>query len=104
VGADNVCHQAIFMKHASCAVTPLDPLVSGWVPVAVAPVADVAMAAGAGRVRAGLVRAGGAGAGSEWALAGRRVSSQHFRSSGRGNPRVRSDDVRPSAGSCDANR
>ena len=24
-GADNLCHQAIFMKHAPCAVTPLDP-------------------------------------------------------------------------------
>ena len=25
VGADNLCHQAIFMNHAPCAVTPLDP-------------------------------------------------------------------------------
>jgi hypothetical protein len=25
VGAENLCHQAIFMNHAPCAVTPLDP-------------------------------------------------------------------------------
>ena len=25
VGAENLCHQAIFMNHAACAVTPLDP-------------------------------------------------------------------------------
>ena len=25
VGVDNLCHQAIFMKHAPCAVTPLNP-------------------------------------------------------------------------------
>ena len=25
VGAENLCHQAIFMDHATSAVTPLDP-------------------------------------------------------------------------------
>jgi hypothetical protein len=25
VGAENLCHQAIFMNHAPCAVTPLNP-------------------------------------------------------------------------------
>jgi hypothetical protein len=25
VGAGNLCHQAVFMNHAACAVTPLDP-------------------------------------------------------------------------------
>ena len=25
VGAENLCHQAIFMNHAPCAVAPLDP-------------------------------------------------------------------------------
>ena len=25
VGAENLCHQAIFMYHAPCAVAPLDP-------------------------------------------------------------------------------
>ena len=25
VGAENLCHQAIFMNHAPCAVMPLDP-------------------------------------------------------------------------------
>jgi hypothetical protein len=25
MGAENLCHQAIFVNHASCAVAPLDP-------------------------------------------------------------------------------
>ena len=25
VGAENLCHRAIFMNHAPCAVTPLNP-------------------------------------------------------------------------------